>query len=138
MNVSVAPSRSTTTPVTAFPSRFVSSLEAFAFVNSVTFSYLSAGRTPSTSASALACSGQGKPSQLAQRTQVLYGGFCSSSRIPHGAWKGWYPAAASWSESCWIRGSCDTAGWGYGALAGGSVGSSPLAPCTWYICSALV
>ena len=29
-----------------------------------------------------------------------------------------------------MRGSCETAGNGYGALAGGSVGSSPRAPCT--------
>ena len=36
--------------------------------------------------------------------------FSSFSRIPHGAWNGWYPAAARSSESCWIRGSCETAG----------------------------
>ena len=57
---------------------------------------------------------------------------CSTraSRIPHGAWNGWWPAASRSSASCWIRGSCETGGNGYGALAGGSVGSSPRAPCT--------
>src|SRR3954454_10753067 len=49
----------------------------------------------------------------------------SSSRMPHGAWNGCSPAASRSSESCWMRGSCETAGCGYGALAGGSVGSSP-------------
>ena len=57
--------------------------------------------------------------------------FASSSMTPQGAWNGWWPAAARSSESCWMRGSCETAGNGYGALAGGSVGSSPRAPCTW-------
>src|SRR4029450_2384421 len=56
--VSVAPSRSKTTPVTAVPSGFVSSLTAFAFLSSVTFSCSSAGRTPSTSASALGGGGR--------------------------------------------------------------------------------
>jgi hypothetical protein len=30
-----------------------------------------------------------EPSQFAQRTHALYGGFDSSSMIPHGAWNGW-------------------------------------------------
>ncbi len=46
--------------------------------------------------------------------QVLFGRSASSSRIPHGAWNGWYPPAASSSDSCWMRGSWDTAGHGYG------------------------
>ena len=71
------------------PASFVSSLIALVFVSSVTFACSSAGRTPSTSASDLPCTAQGKPSQFWQRTQVLYGMFGSSSRIPQGAWKGW-------------------------------------------------
>ena len=105
---------------------------------SVTFGYSSAGRTPSTSASDLACTRHGKPSHVAQRTHVLNGGFASSRMTPHGAWNGWKPAFSRSSESCWIRGSCTSAGNGYGALDGGSVGSSPRAPCTRYICSASV
>ena len=66
--VSVSPSCSTTTPVTAVPASFVSSLTAFAFVSSVTFGCSSAGRTAITSASDFAWTTQGKPSQLAQRT----------------------------------------------------------------------
>ena len=137
-NRSSASSRSTTTSVTVVPPSFVSSLTTFEFVSSVTFGCSSAGRTPSTSASDFACTRHGKPSQVAQRMHVLNGVFDSSSRIPQGAWKGWKPLAARSSESCWIRGSCETAGCGYGALAGGSVGSSPRAPCTWYSCSASV
>ena len=116
--------------MTSVPASFVSSLTAFALVLSSTFGCSSAGRTPSTSASDFPCTAQGKPSQFMQRTQALYGMFDSTSRIPHGAWNGWWPAAARSSESCWIRGSCETGGNGYGPLAGGSVGSSPRAPCT--------
>ena len=86
---SVAPSRSTTTAVTAVPASFVSSLPALALVSSVTFGCSSAGRTPSTSASDLPCTAHGKPSQFWQRTQAVYGMFASFSRIPHGAWNGW-------------------------------------------------
>ena len=42
-----------------------------AFVSSVTFGCSSAGRTPSTSASDLACTRHGKPSQFVQRTHAL-------------------------------------------------------------------
>ena len=84
-----SPSWSTSTSVTAVPDGLVPSCIAAAFVNSVTFGCCSAGRTPWTSASDLACSGQGKPSQKAQRTHVLYGMFTSSSITPHGAWNGW-------------------------------------------------
>ncbi len=131
LNVSRAPSRSTTTPVTAVPFAFVSSRTASAFVTSVTLGCSSAGRTASTSASDFACTRQGKPSQVAQRTQRPKGMFASSSMTPQGAWNGWWPAAARSSESCWMRGSWLTAGNGYGALAGGSVGSSPRTPWTW-------
>ena len=70
---SVAPSRSTTTSVTAVPAEFVSSFTACEFVSSVTFACSSAGRTPSTSASAFPCTAQGNPSQFVQRTQALWG-----------------------------------------------------------------
>ncbi len=86
---SVSPSRSTTTAATSFPDPFVSSLTTRAFVSSVTFGCSSAGRTPSTSASDLAWTRQGKPSHVAQRMQWLYGRFVSVSRTPHGAWNGW-------------------------------------------------
>jgi hypothetical protein len=59
------------TSVTAVPDGFVSSLTALAFVSSVTFACSSAGRTPSTSASDLAWTTQGKPSQSMQRTHLL-------------------------------------------------------------------
>ena len=68
---SVSPSRSTTTSVTAVPAGLVSSFTARAFRSSVTLACSRAGRTPITSASDLACSGHGKPSQSAQRTQML-------------------------------------------------------------------
>jgi hypothetical protein len=70
-NLSVAPSRSTTTSVTAVPDSLVSSLTAFAFLSSVTLGCSRAGLTASTSASDLACTRQGKPSQSGQRTQRL-------------------------------------------------------------------
>ena len=69
--LSVSPSRSTTTSVTAVPASFVSSLTAFAFLSRVTFGCSSAGLTAMTSASDLACTRQGKPSQSGQRTQRL-------------------------------------------------------------------
>ena len=131
VTVSRSPARSTTTPVTAVPAAFVSSRTAMAFVHSSTFACLSAGRTARTSASDLACTRHGKPSQVAQRTHALFGMSSSPSITPQGAWNGWWPAASRSSESCWIRGSWLTAGYGYGALARGSVGSSPRAPWTW-------
>ena len=97
---SVSPSRSTTTSVTAVPAGLVSSLTARAFRSSVTLSCSRAGRTPSTSASDLACSGHGKPSQALHFTQMLYGRFASLTRMPHGAWNGWYPPLARSSDSC--------------------------------------
>ena len=54
---------------------------------------LDAGRTLITSASDLACTRHGKPSQFWQRTHLLNGMLASSSRIPHGAWNGCRPAA---------------------------------------------
>ena len=67
----VSPSCSATTRVTAVPAGLVSSFTTRAFLISVTLSCSRAGRTPITSASDLACSGHGKPSQSAQRTQML-------------------------------------------------------------------
>ena len=58
--------------------------------------------------------------------------------MPHGAWNGWYPPAASDSEICCTRGSCDTGGHGYCLDQWPSVGSSPWSPRTWYSHSALV
>ncbi len=97
-----------------------------------------AGRTAITSASDLAWTRQANPSQVAHRMQALNAGLASSSITPEGEWKGCSPTAAMSSNSCWMRGSCEIGGKGYGAEAGGSVGSSPRAPCTWYSCSAWV
>ena len=109
--VSRSPSRSTSTSVTAVPAGLVRSARARAFVSSVTFGVLERrAARPSTSASDLACTRHGKPSQVPQRTQWLYGMFASFSITPQGAWNGWCPAAARSSASCWIRGSCETAG----------------------------
>src|SRR4029450_2003357 len=63
---------------------------------------------------------QGKPSQVGQRTHVLYGMFASFSRMPHGAWNGWKPGAARASGGGGIRGS--------GGAAGGDVGGELLDP----------
>ena len=60
---SVSPSRSATTWVTAVPAGLVSSFTTRAFRIRVTLACSRAGRTPATSASDLACSGHGKPSQ---------------------------------------------------------------------------
>src|SRR5271166_4895968 len=87
-NVSVWPLWFTATSVTAVPVEFVLSLITCALVSNVTFENLSAGRTARTSASDLAWTTQGKPSQSIQRTQVLNGMFFSFSMIPQGAWNG--------------------------------------------------
>ncbi len=68
-----APFTSASTPVTAVPAALVSSFVARALRSSVTFGCSSAGRTAITSASDLACTRQGKPSQVWQRMQRLYG-----------------------------------------------------------------
>ena len=82
------PSRSTSTPVTVVPAASVVSFVARAFVSSVTFGCLSAGRTPKISASDFAWTSDGKPSQVAQRMHGLLTMSFSSSRTPHGAWNG--------------------------------------------------
>ena len=82
------PTTSATTSVTAVPLAFVSSLSALALRSSVTLGNSSAGRTATVSASDLACTRQGKPSQVWQRMQVLYAMFCSSSITAQGAGKG--------------------------------------------------
>ena len=65
-------------------------------------------------ASALACTRQANPSQVAQRRQALSCGLFSSITMRIGSGKGRWPARARSSESCWIRGSCDTPGTGTG------------------------
>ncbi len=84
-NVSTLPLWFTTTSVTAVPVGFVLSFTTWALVSNVTFGYWSAGRTARTSASALAWTTQGNPSQSMQRTQVLNGMFFSFSMMPQGA-----------------------------------------------------
>ncbi len=91
LKVSRAPSRSTTTSVTAVPAGLVRSATASAFVSSVTFGCSSAGRTASTSASDLACTRHGKPSQVEQRTQSLYGMFVLVEHHPAGGVEGVVP-----------------------------------------------
>ena len=63
-NVSLSAVELTTTPVIAVPAGLVSSLTASAPVSSVTLGCSSAGRTEMTSASDLACTTHGKPSQF--------------------------------------------------------------------------
>ena len=74
--------------MTAVPAGLVSSFTTRALRTRVTLACSRAGRTPTTSASDLACSGHGKPSQSAHRTQMLYGMFASLTKMPHGAWNG--------------------------------------------------
>ena len=81
-------------------------------VSSIAFGWRKAGATQTTCASAFACTRQGNPSQVAHRMQALFCGFCSSSIMPTGSGNGRCPARARSSESCWMRGSCDTAGYG--------------------------
>src|SRR3954453_11656351 len=82
------PATLATTSVTAVPLALVSSLIALALRSSVTLGNSSAGRTAMVSASDLACTRHGKPSQVWQRMQVLYAMFCSSSITAQGAGKG--------------------------------------------------
>src|SRR6516225_8724474 len=65
----------------------VSTRSTKAPVSSATFGWRSAGVTHTTCASALACTRQGKPSQVAQRMQALSCGFPSSSMMPTGSWE---------------------------------------------------
>ena len=67
----VSPSCSATTWVTAVPAALVSSFTTRALRTRVTLACSRAGRTPATSASDLACSGHGKPSQALHFTQML-------------------------------------------------------------------
>src|SRR5207237_1997149 len=59
-----APATSATTCVTAVPAALVSSFTALALRSSMTLANLRAGRTATTSASDLACTRHGKPSQV--------------------------------------------------------------------------
>ena len=83
------PSRSTTTPVTLRPDGSVSSFTTSELTSSVTFGMSSRGRTPMTSASALAWTRHGYPSHQAHRMQALRARSASSSMMPTGAEKGW-------------------------------------------------
>ena len=89
----------------------VSSRSTLAPVSSVTFGCRSAGSTQSTSASDLARTRQGNPSQVSQRMQGLVCGSRSSSWMPSGTWNGFSPCEARLSLSAWMRGSWLTAGW---------------------------
>ena len=128
--VSVASPRFTTRRVTSRPDAPVSSFVTWASVSRVTFGSRSAGSTQTTWASDLAPTRHGWPSQVSQRMQRLPRGSASSSMIPSGTWKGRRPSRAQSSCSRWMRGSWLTGECGYGALAGGSVGSTPRSPCT--------
>ena len=101
-------------------------------VRSVTFGYAAAGRTAITSASLLAWIRQTNELQVLQRRQPPGSpGFNN----PSGSGDGCRPSSRMRVASRAIPGACGTAGNGYG-LRGGSVGSSPTAPRTWYSCSA--
>src|SRR5262249_35733417 len=135
-----APPRVTTTPVTVRPAGSVSSRVTSAPVSNVTLACPSSGRTAMTSASDLACTRHGYPSHQVHRMHALRhaprGRWASPSMIPEGPGSGWSPLSPRPAEISAIRGSCDTAGHGYGWDRGPSVGSSPPLPCTWYNCSA--
>ena len=115
--VSRAPRRSTATSVTLWPLLSVTSRSAFACVISVTLSWVSAGRTHRTCASAFPSVRQGKPSNRSQRTQRPASGSDSFRSTPTGRWNGRCPVFSKSSDSCWMRGSCDTGGYGNGAGA---------------------
>jgi hypothetical protein len=66
----------------------VSSRWTWAFLSSLTFEYCNAGVTAMISASALAWTRQGLPSQELQRMHRLWGGSASSSMMPVGAYPG--------------------------------------------------
>ena len=83
-NVSSCPLTLATTPVTAVPAALVCSRTASAPVSSVTFGYSIAGRTAITSASDLACTRHGKPSQFWQRTHRLNGMLRLVEQYPAG------------------------------------------------------
>ena len=122
------PRRSTTTRSRCSPSRRSPAARTFAWVRSVTFGCVSAGRTQRTCASALPSVRHGKPSKRSHRTQRPPSGSASSRSTPTGRWNGWWPVRAKSSASCWMRGSCETAGYGNGPERRGSVGSSPSLP----------
>ena len=128
-SVSVSPSCSTTTPVTAVPASFVSSFTARAFVSSVTFGCSSAGRTADHLGVRLGVEDAGEPVAVgaAHATCCRAGSTrragCRTARGTGGSRpRPGRPRAAGCAARARRQGA------GYGALASGSVGSSPVAP----------
>ena len=122
VNVVTEPSsRVATTPVTVWPDGSVSRRCTCAPVTRVTLSWARTGSTQMTCASDLASSRHGKPSTRSQRMQALPRAAtpgCASWRLtPIGRWNGWRPCFSRSSLSCWMRGSWETGGWRYCALA---------------------
>ena len=99
------PSTSAITDVTVLPVGSVRRRRTYAFRTSVTLSYSMAGRTATTSASALAWTRHGNPSHVAHRMHALNAGWLSSSITPQGEWNGCSPTAVMSSNSRWMRGS---------------------------------
>ena len=108
----VSPSRSTFTPVTVGPGALVCSLVAWAFVSSVTLGCASAGRTAITSASDFACTRHGKPSQFDAACAGAEGRVRLVEQHAARRVERVEPGALQSSDSCWMRGSCETAGIG--------------------------
>ena len=88
LTVSGSPSRSSSTAFTVRPDSSATRRFTWDRVSSDTLGAARAGRIPSTSASDLACTRQGKPSQQLHLRQLLKARLASSSMTPLGAWKG--------------------------------------------------
>jgi hypothetical protein len=90
LTFSGSPSRSSSTAFTVRPDSSVTRRFTWDRVSSDTLGAARAGRIPSTSASDLACTRQGMPSQQLQLhlRQRLKARLASSSMTPLGAWKG--------------------------------------------------
>ena len=105
------PSFSTSIPVTCLPAGSVSTRKALVRTQRVMFGLARAGRTQLTSASLLASTWQGKPSQVLQRMQRPP----SRRSTPMGRWKGCSPLARRRPVSSSMAGSWGMAGNGIGA-----------------------
>ena len=92
----------------------------------------SAGSMARTSASDLAPTRHGNPSQVAHRRHAPPGRRSTPIAVEDGL----TPAARSRSTIAATYGSCGSAAYGKGVLRHGSVGSSPVVPCTAYSASA--
>jgi hypothetical protein len=88
LTVSGSPSRSSSTAFTVRPDSSVTRRFTWDRVSSDTLGAARAGRIPSTCASDLACTRQGKPSQQSHLRQRLKARLASSSMTPLVAWKG--------------------------------------------------